>query len=66
MAFRKKTTKRRSAPKRKTTSRKKSTRRSAPQTIRIVLEQPQLPLGIPTSLPSQVGGVAATPRKARF
>lgn len=47
----------------------KRTRKSAPaQTIRIVLEQPTAqPLGVPTSLPEQVGAVqASSPRKARF
>lgn len=58
---------RRFTPRRRAPNR---TRKSAakPQTVRIVIEQPQpQPAGIPGMLPEQVGAVIATsPRRARF
>ncbi len=55
-------------PRRKTPLRKRvATKRSAPQTIRIVLEQPNPQASLPLALPAQVGAVQAmSPRKSRF
>lgn len=48
--------------------RRKTTARASPQTIKIVIEQPQPQMAtLPTALPDQVGRVVATtPRRARF
>lgn len=64
------TTRRAPVRTRRAAPRKRAVRARAPaaQTIRIVLEQPQVQApGMPTSLPEQVGAVQATsPRKSRF
>lgn len=73
MAFRRRASKSRKKPVFKRARSKKSfagksRKRAAPQTVRIVIEQPSpQPMGIPGQLPASMGAIAAvTPRRNRF
>lgn len=75
MPFKRRATTRRGKPARRSParfSRSRSSRgrpaaKQKPQTVRIVIEQPQPQVGMPTQLPSGVGNVVPlAPRRNRF